>query len=298
MNKQGLIITNAFSYRESAKYQCETLKKEFATLGVDLIHKTNNELLVFVNKDKVVGNNTLKDFDFVLYFDKDKYISLMLEKLNLKLFNSSQSIELCDDKMLTHIVLTNNGVSMPKTISYPLCYDFNGNLDYLTDVKKHLKYPFIVKENFGSLGQQVFMIENDNQLFKIEEKLRFSPHLFQEYVGNKGEDYRLFLIGNEVVTSMKRMNTNDFRANIFQGGKGSKFNPSEEMKNTAIAASKILGLDYCAVDFVVDAKNNPILIEVNSNAYFSEIEKITGVNIAKLYAKYVYNKVYKNTPKS
>ena len=44
MSKKGLIITNAFSYRTSAKYQCESLIREFAILGVELVHKTNEEL--------------------------------------------------------------------------------------------------------------------------------------------------------------------------------------------------------------------------------------------------------------
>jgi RimK family alpha-L-glutamate ligase len=201
--------------------------------------------------------------------------------------------------MLTHIFLANNGIKMPKTLSYPLCYDYDGNLKYLENLKKELEFPFIVKENFGSLGQQIYLIENENQLFEIEDKLRYKPHIYQEYISyEKGVDYRLILIGNKVIASMKRINNTSFKANVAQGGKGFNFTPSNTMMESAISASKILGLDYCAIDFVLDKNEQPLLIEVNSNAYFTEIEKVTGVNISKEYAKYVFNKVYKFGVKS
>lgn len=298
MNNKGLIITNAFSYRESAKYQCESLQKEFSLLGINLERKTNEELLSYVGNKDVLGLISPENYDFVIYLDKDKYISLMLSKLNFRLFNSHEAIDICDDKMMTHIYLANNGIKMPKTLSYPLCYEYNGSLKYLNDIKSHLKYPFIVKENYGSLGQQVYLVQNDEELLILEEKLRFKPHIYQEYIEESyGVDYRLILVGNEVVASMKRVNKNSFKANVAQGGKGYPFDPSEEMKQYAIAASKILNLDYCAIDFVINKNGEPLVIEVNSNAYFTEIEKVNNINISKIYANYIYNKIYKFTQK-
>ena len=120
MNKKGLIITNAFSYRESAKYQCESLIREFALLGVDLEHKTNEEVLAFVGNKKIEHNISPEIYDFVIYLDKDKYVSLMLSKVHFKLFNSHESIDICDDKMLTHIYLlkTHVRVSLLETLLY------------------------------------------------------------------------------------------------------------------------------------------------------------------------------------
>ena len=293
MNNKGLIITNAFSYRKSAKYQCESLIKSFSLLGIELIHKTNEELLVMIENNNVSSLADLTIYDFVIYLDKDKYISLMLEKMHLNLFNTSQAIDLCDDKMMTHIILANNGLKMPKTISYPLCYEYNGSLKYLEDIKKQLSFPFIIKENYGSLGQQVYLANNETELLEIEEKLRFKPHLYQEYISHEpGIDYRLILIGDEVVASMKRVNKNSFKANIAQGGEGFAFEPPKEMIESAKIASKILNLDYCAIDFVLNSENEPVIIEVNSNAYFTEIEKVTCVNISNKYAQYIYKKVY------
>ena len=52
-----------------------------------------------------------------------------------------------------------------------------------------------------------------------------------------------------------------------------------------------MGLDYCGVDLLYGDNNEPIVCEVNSHAFFGGIEKVTGVNVAKAYAKYILNKI-------
>jgi gamma-F420-2:alpha-L-glutamate ligase len=52
-------------------------------------------------------------------------------------------------------------------------------------------------------------------------------------------------------------------------------------------AASILGLDYCGVDVLIGPKGEPILCEVNSNAFIEGIEKVTGVNVASAYAHHI-----------
>lgn len=293
MLNKGLVITNAFNYSDSTKYQVERLTEEFKVQGYELEHKTNSELLVFIDQGQLISRIKPEDYKFIIYLDKDKYISMMLEKFGFRLFNSSKAIQLCDDKMLTHIVLSNLGIKMPKTMSYPLCYIYNNNYsEFKNNVIFKFSFPLIIKENFGSLGRQVYLISNYHELINIEKQLRYKPHIYQDFISeSSGVDYRLLLIGNEVVASMKRVNESNFKANIALGGKGYKFTPSQKMIDSAILASKTLGLDYCAIDFVQNKNEEPILIEVNSNAFFTEIEKVSKVNIAKLYVDYIIKNI-------
>ena len=69
---------------------------------------------------------------------------------------------------------------------------------------------------------------------------------------------------------------------------------SEEYINQAERVAKILKLDYAGIDVLIGEDNKPIICEVNSNAFFGGIEKVTGVNVAKLYAEYIKSSVYKN----
>ena len=88
--------------------------------------------------------------------DKDRHISNLLEKAGYRLFNRASSIEVCDDKMLTHIALANEGIRMPKTIPSPLYYGGDDDGTFIKKMLTILDYPIIVKEVYGSFGKQVY----------------------------------------------------------------------------------------------------------------------------------------------
>lgn len=289
---KGLIITNGYALNSGVEHQVARLKDEFFKLDVDIDIKRNNELHVYLENGIVKCD--LRHYDFVVYLDKDRYIADLLERSGFKLFNSMESICKCDDKMLTHICLSNAGIKMPTTISSTLCYHDNGNRDYLKDVENKLGFPLIVKENYGSLGKQVYLINNSAELRQIEDKLIHIPHIFQEFISlSKGVDYRLIVIGHKVVAYMKRENKHSYLSNLASGGKAYVVELPKEYLDMAIKASEILDLDYCGVDILQGPNNEPILSEVNSNAFYEGIEKTTGINVAGEYAKYIVNKLVK-----
>ena len=66
------------------------------------------------------------------------------------------------------------------------------------------------------------------------------------------------------------------------------------MKEVPLKVAFALKLDYCGIDFLLKKDGNFVLCEVNSNAFFSGFEKVTGVNVAKEYAEYIIKKLQKN----
>lgn len=275
---------------DGIKHQVSRLRDEFFKLGVDVEVKRNNELHAFIDKGNIKVN--LPKYDFAMYLDKDRYVIDMLERSGLRTFNKMEAISKCDDKMLTHICLSNAGIKMPTTISSTLCYHDDGNRDYLKYVEKTLGFPMIVKENYGSLGKQVYLVNNSAELRQVEDKLIHVPHLFQEYIASsRGVDFRVIVIGHKVVAYMKRENKNSYLSNLATGGKASVVNLGQDYLDVAVKASEILDLDYCGVDLLTGPNGEPILSEVNSNAFFEGIEKTTGVNVAGSYAKYVVDKI-------
>ena len=50
--------------------------------------------------------------------------------------------------------------------------------------------------------------------------------------------------------------------------------------------------DYCGADILEGPNGEPILSEVNSNAFYEGIEKTTGVNVAGCYVDYLIKKNY------
>ena len=288
-----LIVINGYQVASGVTNQVSRLKEEFLKRKVNVTIKKNTELLAFIQKDHI--ESTLPHYDFVLYLDKDRYVARMLEALGYKVVNSSKALELCDDKMLTHIVLSNNGIKMPITISSPLCFHDDGNRSFVDEVEKKLPFPLIVKENYGSLGKQVYLINNHEELMEISERLVHVNHLYQEFISSsKGKDYRIIVINHKVIAYMKRENKHSYLSNLASGGTSSLVDLPESYLNMAIKASKVLGLDYCGVDILEGPSKEPILSEVNSNAFFEGIEKTTNINVAKAYVDYLINSYEKS----
>ena len=293
MLKTGLAILNAYIQTPASLHFYKRMKEELGSLGVALDYKTNSEILSYITSSGDLLAKEMEKYDFVLYLDKDLYVSEMLAKAGVRLFDNAEAIRLCDDKMLTYITLSNNGIKMPKTISAPLNYAGIDDETFIKQVAKELSFPLVAKDNFGSLGKEVYLIKNYDELVVFEKQHKFNAHLYQEFIeSSKGHDYRIILIGGKVVASMKRCNDNgDFRSNVAQGGHGELIDLPESFKETAEKAAKILNLDYCGVDLLDDKDGSPVLCEVNSNAFLQEIEKITGKNIAGLYAKHIVDSI-------
>ncbi len=290
--KKGLIIVNAYCEMGTNLNQSIRLKEELELLGVKIDILKNDKFLAKIDNGETVTN--LNCYDFCIYLDKDKYISKMLENRHIRLFNCHNALQFCDDKMLTHIELADNLIPMPKTISGLLCYTPNSRVkeESLDILEKELGFPLVVKNSYGSLGEQVYLATDKNSLREICQKNLYKPHLFQEYIKEScGMDIRVIVIGNKPIVAMKRVSSTDFRSNVELGGVGQKYDLDEGLIGLCSKVSKILNLDYCGIDILI-SKNGYMVCEVNSNAFFGGIEKVTGINVAKAYAEYIVKQIY------
>ena len=287
--KKVLIVINGYGLAAGIEHQVSRLKEEFSKRDIEVEIIKNTRVFSYIFEGNVKVN--LPKCDFILYLDKDRYVSELLEKAGYKIYNSSESIVKCDDKMLTHICLSNNGIKMPTTISSTLCYTDNGSRDNLEIVIEKIKFPMIVKEVYGSLGKQVYLANNYEELLELENKLIHVPHIYQEFISSsKGKDYRVIVIGGKAVASMKRENPNSYLSNLSKGGAASKVNLPKQYLEVAEKCASILGLDYCGVDILEGPSGEPIVSEVNSNAFYEGIEKTTHVNVAGCYVDYLLSK--------
>ncbi len=292
LTRRGLILINAYSALPTALNQSQRLKDELAGLGIQA-DVVKNGAFPFLTDGNGKIRSQLADYDFCVYLDKDKYTSQLLEKLGLRLFNSHSAIRACDDKAVTHILLSQKNIPMPHTMYGLLCYDPSAPVDkkYLDCVQSELGYPLIVKECYGSLGRGVYKADDRASLEKIAEAVKLKPHIFQKFIAESaGTDIRVIVIGGEPVAAMRRVSDGDFRSNLELGGKGEKFDCPADMADLCAKTSEILGLDYCGIDVL--ARNDGYCIcEVNSNAFFGGIERVTGVNVARLYARHICKKM-------
>ncbi|MCI6376743.1 MAG: RimK family alpha-L-glutamate ligase [Clostridiales bacterium] len=276
---RGLMVVNAFLRTTKFDDIYMTLLSAAHGEGMELEVRANAELSAIV--DTPAFDSTA--FDFVLFWDKDVHLARQLEQRGLRLFNSPQSILWCDDKALTYLRLKQAGIPLPRTILAPKTFSTVGytTLAFVQEAANSLGFPVVLKECFGSFGQQVYLFHDVDALREKVRSLAGTPLLFQELVHESyGRDARLNVVGGRVVASILRRSTDgDFRSNLSRGGAMAPYSPTPVESALAIRACEVLGLDFAGVD-VLFGKDGPILCEVNSNAHFKTTLECTGVNMA------------------
>jgi len=203
-----------------------------------------------------------------------------MEMSGILLFNRSESILKAKNKVKTMQILDHYDIPIPKTV-------FVTRPDDLAQSSKLVGgFPLIIKQPVGSFGNGVTIVESMRALKSI--LLWDQPmYLLQQYVKySKGKDIRIFVVNGKVVGSMLRAaKKGEFRSNIELGGKGQSVEISEEEALIGLRSVQALDLNYGGVD-IMRSKNGPVVLEVNSNPGFKELERSTGINIAKSIVEY------------
>ena len=281
------LIVNGFissaKFHDLYGYLDRAAKKHGITLDI----KTTDSLVCKSNGE-ILGEGV----DFVLFWDKDVHLAKRLEKLGLKLFNSAESIEICDSKALTAAALEGK-VATPRTIIAPKTFEGVGysNLDFLENATRVLGLPMIIKEAYGSFGAQVYLAKTLDEAKKIVDAIGHKEFIMQEFIEESvGRDMRVIVVGGRVVSAMERYNENDFRSNITNGGSMRKIEITKEIENASLIACEEIGLDFAGVD-VLFGKEGPIVCEVNSNPHFKSSLECTGVDMSEEILDYIVEKL-------
>lgn len=255
------------------KDQYESYVSAFENIGISAKAMPTSEILSSLFEYELKS-------EIAIYLDKDVNCAILLESKGFKLYNSAESIRLCDDKALTYIKLRENELPIPKTIIAPKTYKAPVNKEWCRNAAERLGFPLVVKECFGSLGNEVYLVNNIDEMVETVEKIGNRPFVVQEFLKNAyGWDVRVIVVDGEVIGAVKRINNKDFRANAAQGGQMEIFHLSRQDEMLAIGAAKATGTFFAGVDLIM-GESGFAVCEVNSNMLFSSAEKTLGISIA------------------
>ncbi len=289
----GYVLYNGFWNAETVPDTVLRLCNAGAALGYTLIPRKNTSFAAVWSEQgatvRGIGAPDIVPGDVVFCFDKDTRLLTAMEAAGARVFNSAEAVILCDDKAKTHSVLAQKGIPMPKTFVAPMTYvEYTASGDGFLDFgERELGFPVVVKECFGSLGEQVYLAKNREELNALAKKMHHRPFLLQEYIAESaGHDKRLYVVGNRVVAAMCRRSKSDFRANIGLGGEGEAYTPTEEETALALKSCRCLGVHFGGVD-LLDSNRGPLVCEVNSGAQLKGISAATGVDVATKILQYV-----------
>ena len=198
--------------------------------------------------------------------------------------NESVAISRSRDKLRSLQLLSRKGVGLPKT-------GFASRPDKIQDLIKNVGgAPLVIKLLEGTQGIGVVLAETNKAAESVIEAFMGlkANILVQEFIEEaKGADIRCFVVGNKVIAAMKRQaGEGEFRSNLHRGGTAQLVKLTKEERATAINAAKIMGLNLCGVD-ILQSKNGPVVMEVNSSPGLEGIEKATGKDVADMIFEFI-----------
>jgi ribosomal protein S6--L-glutamate ligase len=208
----------------------------------------------------------------------------------MKIFTAveSQALVRSRDKLRSLQLLARAGVGMPKTIFT----NFSKEVEHIVDSVGGP--PVILKLLEGTQGLGVILAESQNAAGSVMEAFNGleARIIVQQFIAEAGgADIRAFVVDGEVVGAMKRQGKEgEFRSNLHRGGSANIIKLTEEERSTALIAARAMGLGIAGVD-MLQSKNGPLVLEVNSSPGLEGIEKATGIDIAQKIIRYIERNV-------
>ena len=191
--------------------------------------------------------------------------------------NSAESILRSRDKLTASQILSHQGIPVPRTALVTSWRDTGRAISRVGGV------PCVIKASQGTQGNSVHLARSIRDANEHVYRLLANREtvLVQEYIREShGRDVRVIVAGGEVVAAMRRVaRGREFRSNFHLGGQVEAIELKEEYAKIAIRAASLLGIEVGGVD-LLEGRNGPILLEVNSSPGLEGIEKASKVNVA------------------
>jgi ribosomal protein S6--L-glutamate ligase len=106
-------------------------------------------------------------------------------------------------------------------------------------------------------------------------------------IRHPGWDLRVFVLGGQVLTAMRRYARDGWRTNIAQGGRGEVVSLPADEEFLALRAAESVGADVAGVDLLPGPDGQWYILEVNVVPGWSALAPVTGVDVAQELIRFV-----------
>ena len=211
-------------------------------------------------------------------------VVMQFQEMDVFCANTAHGINNSRDKLRSLQILSRHHIGIPRTTFV------RDKKDVISAIERVGGAPVVIKLIEGTQGIGVLLADTMKQAESIIELLQSQKQnvLIQKFVAeSKGKDIRAFVVGDRVVAAMRRTaEGQEFRSNVHRGGIAEAVELDDKYKETAVRAAQILGLQVAGVD-MLEGKNGPQIMEVNSSPGLEGIESCTDLDIAGAVIDYI-----------
>lgn len=272
--------------KEAAKKRGHSLRL-FNTLKFSLHLESHNPSLVYKGKELTKLDAILPRIGASITFAGVSLVR-QFEQMNIYTPNTARAISRSRDKLRCFQTLSRH------TIPFPTTAFVQSPDDLEPAMAKVGGPPFVIKVLEGTQGIGVILAQSVETAKAIVETLQSQniSILLQRFVAeSRGVDIRAFVIGKRVVAAVRRQaQGEEFRSNVHRGGVASSVELEPAYKDTAVRCAQILGLNIAGVD-LLEGKDGPLVMEVNSSPGLVGMEDTTKVDIAGEIIDYLEQQV-------
>ncbi len=281
--KKILILTSG------SKKKLAGFKSEFVTIASfnEIEFKSGSKKLLLDGEIDIVS------FDIIYFRLVGKSLENASLIANYAVSNGVRLVDRIYEKSLVYPVSLSKAIEMKKLLDAEVLTPktYFASISRIKEKGEELLgFPYVIKSTSGKKGKEVWSPKTKMELNKLcktlqEEEKKGKSFFAQEFI-RATERIRVLVIGGNVVGSIRQLARWRKRVTGEVPDQDSKkidiFIPSEEVKDLALSATKVVGLDIAGVDILFDEKRkNYFVIEVNAAPSWKLISKYCNVNVEK-----------------
>lgn len=212
------------------------------------------------------------------------HATTFFETLGFPVVNPLSVAQVCVDKFRTSLTLS---LAEVPTIPFAMAFTEETAIEA---VERLGGYPVVVKPPSGSWGRLLAKVNDKDALEAIvEQKLILGSPVhkafyIQKYVEKPGRDIRVTMTGEKVICAIYR-ESDHWITNTARGGTAKKMEVDKDLEKICLDASRAVGGGVLGVD-VLETKDGYLVNEVNHTTEFKNVQRVSGVNVAKEILEY------------
>lgn len=198
------------------------------------------------------------------------------------ILNNVHSMQLCNDKLMSQVVLNSAGIKTPFTCAVTNEEDLESVIKFIEEGEEQqaIKYPAIIKTLHGTHGVGVMKVDSHASLISVTQTLikEGLDFMIQEFMEHKSS-LRMIMIGDRVLAANVRgqpTGKDEFRTNAHLGSETKAYTPPNAEVELGKRIVELFGCRFCAIDYIIVGEGDDrkiVVLEVNGSPGLEGMQK-------------------------